>query len=64
MTTVQMVALALIAVFLVVVLLVAFLAKERSDRVSRFVHGSMRLLPITAICNAIIAMIRKDNDSK
>jgi len=44
--------------------LVGHLEEEPSKRVSNFVHGSLRLLPITAICKAIIAVFKKKSEDK
>lgn len=46
-----------------VILLVAFLPKERSERVLRLVSTVLRLLPITAMCQAL-ASRNKTSESK
>ncbi len=55
--------LAVLLVALLVIILVAALPKERAERIIRLVRTVLRLLPITAICEAII-LSRKKSESE
>ncbi len=46
------------------ILLVAFLSPDRSNRVIRFVHGAMKLLPLTSICKALAEVARSRSSRK
>lgn len=61
-TTAQMVVIALVLIALVLIFLVVALPKQRAERLIRLVRTVLRLLPITAICQAVISIRNKSED--